>query len=46
MARRKEEKEALRRQREEREAKARAEQQRKRLVGFGGGGAYSCWPPW
>lgn len=38
MARRKEEKEALRRQREEREAKARAEQQRKRLVGFGAAG--------
>jgi hypothetical protein len=35
MAKRKTEKEALRRQREEREARARAEQQRKRLVGLG-----------
>jgi hypothetical protein len=36
MARRKEEKEALRRERERREAEARAAQQRKRLVGIGG----------
>lgn len=36
MARRREDKEALRREREKREAEARAEQQRKRLVGYGG----------
>jgi Protein of unknown function (DUF3105) len=38
MARRKGEKEALRRERERREAEARAAQRRKRLVGYGGGG--------
>jgi hypothetical protein len=38
MARRKQEKEALRRERERREAEARAAQQRKRLVGYGAGG--------
>jgi hypothetical protein len=38
MARRKGEKEALRRERERREAEARAAAQRKRLVGYGGGG--------
>lgn len=37
MARRKGEKEALRRERERREAEARAAQRRKRLVGYGGG---------
>ena len=37
MARRKGEKEALRRERERREAEAHAAQRRKRLVGFGGG---------
>jgi Protein of unknown function (DUF3105) len=39
MARRKGEKEALRRERERREAEARAAQRRKRLVGYGGGAA-------
>jgi Protein of unknown function (DUF3105) len=39
VAKRKAEKEALRREREEREARARAEQQRKRMVGFGAAGA-------
>jgi Protein of unknown function (DUF3105) len=39
MARRKEEKEALRRERERREAEARAAKQRKRLVGYGAAGA-------
>jgi hypothetical protein len=39
MARRKDEKEALRRERERREAEARAAERRKRLVGYGGGGA-------
>jgi hypothetical protein len=38
MARRKGEKEALRRERERREAEARAAQRRKKLVGYGGGG--------
>jgi hypothetical protein len=38
MARRKGEKEALRRERERREAEARAAERRKRLVGYGGGG--------
>jgi Protein of unknown function (DUF3105) len=38
MARRKRDKEALRRERERREAEARAAQRRKRLVGYGGGG--------
>jgi hypothetical protein len=38
MARRKEEKEALRLERERREAEARAAERRKRLVGYGGGG--------
>ncbi|HEX5979600.1 MAG TPA: DUF3105 domain-containing protein [Thermoleophilaceae bacterium] len=38
MARRKGEKEALRRERELREAEAKAAQRRKRLVGYGGGG--------
>jgi 8-oxo-dGTP pyrophosphatase MutT (NUDIX family) len=38
MARRKDEKEALRRERERREAEARAAQQRKRMVGYGAGG--------
>ena len=38
MARRKGEKEALRRERERREAEAKAAQRRKRLVGYGGGG--------
>jgi hypothetical protein len=37
MARRKGEKEALRRERERREAEARAAQRRKKLVGYGGG---------
>ena len=37
MARRKAEKEALRRERERREAEARAAERRKRLVGYGGG---------
>lgn len=37
MARRKGEKEALRRERERREAEARAAERRKRLVGYGGG---------
>jgi hypothetical protein len=39
MARRKGEKEALRRERERREAEARAAERRKRLVGYGTGGA-------
>jgi hypothetical protein len=39
MARRKGEKEALRRERERREAEAKAAQRRKQLVGYGGGGA-------
>jgi hypothetical protein len=39
MARRKGEKEALRRERERREAEARAAQRRKKLVGYGGGAA-------
>jgi Protein of unknown function (DUF3105) len=39
MARRKGEKEALRRERERRAAEARAAERRKRLVGYGGGGA-------
>jgi hypothetical protein len=39
MARRKGEKEALRRERERREAEARAAQRRKQLVGYAGGGA-------
>jgi Protein of unknown function (DUF3105) len=38
MARRKAEKEALRRERERREAEARAAERRKKLVGYGGGG--------
>jgi hypothetical protein len=38
MARRKGEKEALRRERERREAEAKAAQRRKQLVGYGGGG--------
>jgi Protein of unknown function (DUF3105) len=38
MARRKGEKEELRRERERREAEARAAERRKRLVGYGGGG--------
>jgi hypothetical protein len=38
MARRKVEKEALRRERERREAEAKAAQRRKQLVGYGGGG--------
>jgi hypothetical protein len=38
MARRKGEKEALRRERERREAEARAAEKRKKLVGYGGGG--------
>jgi Protein of unknown function (DUF3105) len=38
MARRKQEKEALRLERERREAEARAAQQRKRMVGYGAGG--------
>src|SRR5918999_1447887 len=38
MARRKGEKEALRRERERRAAEARAAERRKRLVGYGGGG--------
>src|SRR5918992_5701645 len=39
MARRKVEKEALRRERERREAEARAARRRKQLVGYGAGGA-------
>ena len=39
MARRKGEKEALRRERERREAEARAAERRKKLVGYGAGGA-------
>src|ERR687894_3117710 len=38
MARRKGEKEALRRERERREAEAREAERRKKLVGYGGGG--------